>query len=49
MSASPHHRASSEQILEQELADTPFDGSDDEDHNGADDDERRPSPYSDLI
>jgi hypothetical protein len=38
-----------EQILEQELADTPFDDSDDEDDNGADDDERRPRPYGSLI
>ena len=38
-----------EQILEQELADTPFDDSDDEDDNGADDEERRPRPYGSLI
>ncbi|KIJ91541.1 hypothetical protein K443DRAFT_685927, partial [Laccaria amethystina LaAM-08-1] len=38
-----------EQILEQELADTPFDDSDDEDDNGADEDERRPRPYGSLI
>ena len=35
-----------EQILQQELADTPFN---DEQDNGADDDERRPRPYGSLI
>ena len=34
-----------EQILQQELADTPFD---DEQDNGADDDERRLCPYGSL-
>ena len=38
-----------EQMVEQELADTPFDDSDDEDDNGADDDERRPRLYGSLI
>ena len=38
-----------EQILEQELAITPLDDSDDVDDNGADDNERHPRPYGSLI
>ena len=38
-----------EQILEQELPDTPFDDLDDEDDNGGDDDERRSRLYGGLI